>query len=173
MERGSTLAWLVSAALLLPRCRTSPRRAWPLVMMFCLFAAREADLHKAYTGDSFLKTGFYQDGMGTLQWAMLPVAIAIFLLGLLIFFQHARALYREHGWRVPAGQWLIAAWLTGGLTKLFDRLPALLRHKAGITLPDSADLLMTGLEEGLELLLPALFLAALFLTPSFLTKFRS
>ena len=59
-ERLSLLAWIAAAAVIVVRIRPYGLSAAAFTVLYLLFAAREADLHKAFTTRSISKLNYYR-----------------------------------------------------------------------------------------------------------------
>ncbi len=135
--------------------------AW-LAAPICVAAAlREADLHLTLTGYSILKIRFYTSGAFGAQEKLLalavvlPIALALAALLALLVMR-----LRRNGTGGPAMRLLLATLVLLMLSKLADRSPALLLQWYEIDLPSFVARLTTAFEEGIELLLPVLFVAS-------------
>lgn len=155
-ERLSIVAWLVTAAVVIVRIRPLGARAWAFALLCLVFAAREADWHKAFTGESFLKNSFYRDAARPFEERLLAGAVAVLLVALLLYagFVIARFLFLRGGWRSRSGAWLMAGTALVIVGKLIDRLPAVLSVNYGIELAPLVKLYASAFEEGLELAHP-------------------
>lgn len=125
--------------------------------MLCLaFAAREADWHKLFTGESFLKNSFYRDAARPFEEKLVCGAIALFLVALVLYagLVIARFLFLQGGWRSRSGAWLMAGTALVVVGKLIDRLPAVLSVDYGIELGPLTKHYSAAFEEGLEMAHP-------------------
>lgn len=161
-EQMSVLLWaLLGVALLLPGALPNrPRLAMAVVAL--LFAAREADLHKRFTVMSLEKIKFYlspdvpmlQKLLGGLVWLM-TVALLVYL---------GRALYgavrRQQLLHSGPGQVMMLAVLMLPLSKVIDRFSSQLYEMFQIVLPPLVQRLIAAFEEGMEMIMPLLFLVA-------------
>ena len=155
-ERLSIAAWLATAAVVIVRIRPLGARAWAFALLCLVFAAREADWHKAFTGESFLKNSFYRDVARPFEERLMAGAVAILLVALLLYagFVIARFLFLRGGWRSRSGAWLMAGTALVLIGKVLDRLPATLSVDYGIELGPMVQLYATAFEEGLEMIHP-------------------
>lgn len=155
-ERLSVMAWLITACVVVVRIRPLGMRAWAFALLFVLFAAREADLHKAFTADSMLKTNYYKQAVAPLGEKLVAAIVAITLIALVLYggFVIMRFLFWQRGWRSRPGFWLLlgAGLMVAG--KGIDRAPAILAEEFGMALLPVAKLYFSAFEEGLELLHP-------------------
>ena len=121
--------------------------------MLCLAcAAREADWHKAFTGESFLKNSFYRDVARPMEEKLVCAVIALLLVSLLLYAScvTARFLFLRGGWRSRSGGWLLVGTVLLITGKVLDRLPAILSVDYGIELEPLLRLYAKAFEEGLE-----------------------
>jgi hypothetical protein len=162
IESLTLAAWLVAAVMF---AREAIARggavAWLAAPVCVAAAAREADLHLRLTGSSILKLEFYGSGDFAV-WekllalaAVLPLAVA---LGALLVLLVQRL--RREGAGSPAMRLLLLTLVLLVLSKLFDRSPSVFRDWYGVELPSAARRFLRVFEEGIELLLPVLFVAA-------------
>jgi hypothetical protein len=155
-EQLSIAAWLFAAGVILARIRPLGARAWMFVLTFVLFAAREADLHKAFTADSILKTNYYRHAVAPFEEKLIAAIVAI---GAIVLFACVgavivRFLWRQGGWRSRSGFWLLLGAVMVVLGKVVDRAPAVLALNFDMALPPAASLYVAAFEEGLEMLHP-------------------
>lgn len=155
-ERASIAGWMFTAGIVLSRIRPLTKRSWAFILLYLLFAAREADWHKAFTADSLLKTNYYRHADAPLLEKMMAGMAVLLLLGLLVYvgIVMLRFLLREQGWRSRAGAWLLLGMVLIVLGKLLDRAPALLMEDYGVMLTPMQGRYASALEEGLEAVHP-------------------
>lgn len=159
IEILSILAWLLlSAQFAFSSFR--PFTKWPMALLFALFAAREADLHKAFTAQGMLKINYYTKAPAPLGEKIVAgvaalVFITVLLYGVFVFFRY---LFVRSGWRVPAGKWLVFAGFLFCVIKLLDRLPNMMLESYGIAFPPLLNLYFASLEEGFELWVPIILI---------------
>lgn len=155
-ERLSIAGWLGTAAVVLVRIRPLGARALAFALLCLAFAAREADWHKLFTGESFLKNSFYRDAARPFEEKLICGAIAIFLVVLLLYagLVIARFLFLQGGWRARSGAWLMAGSTLVVIGKVMDRLPAVLSADYGIEAGPLVLLYAAAFEEGLEMAHP-------------------
>jgi len=152
-------AWL---ALLAIR-RSSQRTFFTLsALVLLLPAARELDLHKAFTSDAISKSRYYLDPQIPLPEKLLAVAAILVALALLV--SYARRYWRPLVAGVRRGS---AAHLSTAIgiallpvSKTLDTLPRLLRD-FGFELGEAGKRVIGINEETLEMTLPLFFLFAL------------
>lgn len=155
-ERLSIAAWIATALIVVVRIRPLGPRAYAFVLLCLAFAAREADWHKAFTGESFLKNSFYRDAARPIEEKLVCAAIALLLVALLLYAGCviARFLFLRGGWRSRSGGWLLAGTVLVVAGKVLDRLPATLSVDYGIEFGPLLKLYATAFEEGLEMVHP-------------------
>ena len=108
-ERLSEPAWIVTALIVIFRIRPLGPRAWSFALLCLAFAAREADWHKAFTGESFLKNSFYRDAARPIEDKLICGAIALVLIGLVL----GGAAWQAWRLRLGGGAWVATQWLGG------------------------------------------------------------
>lgn len=155
-EQLSIVGWLVAAATVLLRIRPLGTRAWSFALLCMAFAAREADWHKLFTGESFLKNSFYRDAARPFEEKLICGIIALCLVALVLYagVVIARFLFLQGGWRSRSGAWLLAGTVLVVVGKVIDRLPAVLSVNYGIELGTMMKLYAEAFEEGLEMAHP-------------------
>jgi hypothetical protein len=161
-EIGALMLWIVAACVLSVRIRPFTSRTLAFATIFLLFAAREADLQKAFTSQSILKLEYYRHSANPLWAKMIAglVALIFVTLAAYVVFVSARFLLREGGLRSRSGMWLALAWMVLVFTKILDRSKDLLMQKFGVSLPPEIELFMPALEEGFEAITPLLFIVS-------------
>jgi hypothetical protein len=155
-EQMSIVAWIFTALVIVVRIRPLGPRAWAFAMLCMIFAAREADWHKAFSADSILKTNYYKHAIAPFGEKLAAAMVALAAIALLAYvgFVVARFLLRDGGWRSRAGIWLVAGTALVVLGKILDRAPAVLAEDYGIVLAPIVDLYAAAFEEGLEVIHP-------------------
>lgn len=155
-EQLSIVAWIFTALIIIVRIRPLGLRAWAFALLCIIFAAREADLHKAFTAGSILKINYYKHAIAPFGEKVAAGSVAIAVIALLAYvgFVVARFLLRDGGWRSRAGVWLMIGTVLVVLGKMLDRAPAVLAEDYGIVLSPLVDLYATAFEEGLEMIHP-------------------
>lgn len=155
-ESLSVVTWLLLSLTILWRIRPFGIRAAAFATVCVFFAAREADLHKAFTADSILKTNYYRHATAPFEEKILAGLTALLLISLLLYtgFIVTRFLFWQGGWRSRAGSWLLIGTALIGTGKVLDRAPAVLLEEYGSTFLISAKLYVMTFEEGLELIHP-------------------
>lgn len=158
-ETASEFLWLALAAATVIVWRRLTLPVMAAVILCLAAAAREAEFHKAFTGYSVLKVGFYTDlsrGLGPKLIA--GVFVAIVVASAVIILIRLRELLPT--WRAHRRPWAVAAGLAiGGLAglKALDRLPGILAESFGVMVPRVVMPTVSALEEGMEAALPVLF----------------
>lgn len=157
-ERLSLLAWIAAAAVIVVRVRPFGTTAVAFTVLYLLFAAREADLHKAFTTRSISKLNYYRDGSIALSERVIAAIAAIAILCLIVYAAYVvvRFLYARRGLNTRAGMWLLvgAGLLVFG--KALDRSAAVLTEIFHLARPQWLIGLTDSFEEGLELATPVL-----------------
>lgn len=166
IEWVSARLWFVLAAILLLRGRPGAV-AVALAGLSLMFGLRELDLHKIVADTSFLKRGFYRDPAiapgdkwlgGVLAFGM----VAIVLWGLVAGVRaYVRQRLHGTGW----GRVLLVAAVLLVVSKVLDRIPAVLAEDYGITIETHLKSLDYLLEEWLECYVPLVFVAAAWWRP--------
>ena len=162
VELTSLGFWLLLAAA----CFTLPglpRRPWQQGIVALLAAAREADLHKAFTETSVLKTSYYLKSAAPPLEKLLAALVTVPALVLVIYVlvSGARLIRRTRAWRFDWGRTVLLAMGLMVATKLLDRSEAVVADWFGLHAPELLHRFIAAFEEGVECLLPVLFLAAL------------
>lgn len=122
-------------------------------------AAREADFHKQFAGESMLKIGYYHSAEIPVTERLIAATIMVVLLVSVVhlawrvFVRVKEAGHPWPHWVVVAGIGMIAL----VATKVIDRSPNILDDDLGIVLPEWVRGALTAMEEGGELLLPLIF----------------
>ncbi len=156
VERAAIVLWIAASAMVLVRIRPFGARALAFALLYLVFAAREADWHKAFTADSIFKNAYYRRTAAPFEEKLIAFLVAVVLL---VLFAYAcwiiyRFLWRERGWRSRSGGWLLAGWALLFATKVLDRTPAVLADEFGVHLAPIVGLYFSALEEGMETALP-------------------
>lgn len=154
--------WLLLAAL----CFTLPglpRRPWDSGIVALLAAAREADLHKAFTDMSVLKTSYYLKSAAPPFEKLIAALVTLPALALVIYVlvAGARFIRRTGAWRLDWGRTTLLAMGLLVASKMLDRVEAVTADWFGLHFSPLAHNFIAAFEEGVECLLPVLFIAAL------------
>lgn len=176
-EQLSILGWLLAAATVLARVRPLNKVASAFALLFLVFAAREADWHKAFTHGSLLSLKYYWRAVAPIGEKLLAGLAAGAVVALIVYtgIQIVKYLFIRRGWRKRAGFWLLLASALVVLGKLLDRAPAVLGEDYHVVLSPLARLYTQAFEEGYEMLHPLLMARAMWLgqTQGLFNRFRS
>ena len=155
LERFAAFAWAAVAVAVLTFGGRG-RHAVALALIALVFCLRELDLHKIVAGESFLKNAFYRDASIAPADRLLGGLLAATTLGLLLWGLtiNGRAFRRGRLHRRAWGRIVVAGVVLLLLSKLFDRLPAVLAVDHGIVLGETVNRLVTLQEEWLECFVP-------------------
>jgi hypothetical protein len=160
-EQASPILWLALGALVVALAQRLDAITLSTLVVCAACAAREWDLHKAFTGYSVVNPGFYITSEFPIHHQLIGGALVALLAassGVLLWY----------AWRVwprgrqPVAPWIWALGIAGVMlvgTKLFDRAPAILAEDFEIVLSPAMSRLFTAWEEGLEATLPVAFAA--------------
>lgn len=161
-ERLSVVFWigLAAIAVVARRPLTLGAVCGAYVALCC--AARELDWHKHFTGYSVLKPGFYfkaEQPLGARAAAAVIVAglglsAAVVARGLWLRLRHEGRPLRP--WAVVSGIGL--ALLAG--TKVLDRSTGMVQDALGYDFPEGMRNIVVSFEEGVEMVLPVIFMVA-------------
>lgn len=133
-----------------------------LTVMLLAFAAREQDLHKAFTGTSVLKVSFYLNDHPLHQKLVaLPILAVIAGTALWLLARHARPLWQGLRRARPLAITVAIFFVTLVITKVIDRSFAILAEDFGVHLSDQVDTIFSALEEVVECSLPLIAVAGL------------
>lgn len=162
-ERLSPPLWIGLAALCLFKLGLNSRWGWGTAALALIFAAREADWHKAFTADSIFKHAFYRSTeISATQkfWGGLAAAISVVVL-LWMLIACVRHVFKTRAWRRAWGRLTLLSVVLVVFTKVCDRLENIIKVDYGILLSARESALFHMHEEGIEMLLPILFAVAL------------
>jgi hypothetical protein len=155
--------WLLLAAscFALPGLPRRPLLAPGLAAL--LAAAREADLHKAFTVESIFKSHYYLRSPAPPGEKLVAGIVALAVLSLVahVLIAGMRQLRRQHALRFEWGRTLLLGVVLVFACKALDREQSVLGDWFGIGFPPLLRRLNAAFEEGYECLLPVLFLVAL------------
>lgn len=154
--------WLLLAAA----CFTLPglpRRPWQQGIVAVIAAAREADLHKAFTEMSVLKTSYYLKSSAPPVEKLLAALVALPALILVVYVlvSGARLIRRTRAWRFDWGRTVLLAMGLLVASKVLDRSEAVVADWFGLHFPMLLHRFIASFEEGAECLLPLLFIIVL------------
>jgi hypothetical protein len=164
-EIGSVVAWLVAAPLAFGLLRRRARLVFvvSLVVVFLACAAREADLHKTFTGRSMLQIGYYHDPAFTIgsrltaALVMLIFTASVVRIGLAALGHLKRRSGRMRYWEAAT----VIIFPVIVVSKVADRAPVLAREFLDLTIEDEVRVYVKVFEEGLEAALPILAICAI------------
>ena len=158
-ELGALLAWIGAAGVLALRIRPFTVRTLAFMAICLLCAAREADLHKAFTLESISRLSYYRKSAAPFAEKLMAGCAALLFVALLAYgaLVAARFLFRQGGLRSRSGFWLIVSAALLVLTKTLDRTAAVLARIFDTALPAVMQQITAALEEGLETAVPLAF----------------
>lgn len=159
IETLSIVAWLV-LAVQFARASFRPSIKWPMALLFVGFAAREADLHKAFTTTGMLKLTYYTRSAAPMGEKLIAGTVALLFIALLLYgaYQFFRFLLAQSNWKTAAGRWVLLAGFLFFISKVLDRAPNVLLEEHGVHLTHWVGVYCSTLEEGLELLVPVMLI---------------
>lgn len=162
VELISCSFWLLLAAA----CFTLPglpRRPWQQGIVAVVAAAREADLHKAFTEMSVLKTSYYLKSAAPPAEKLVAALVALpaLFLALYVLASGARLIRRTRAWRFDWGRTVLLAVGLLVASKLLDRFEAVAADWFGLQVALLSHRFIAAFEEGVECLLPLLFIIVL------------
>ncbi len=164
VERSTAAAWFLLAPLvwLLRRRGDPPATSAALSVMFLAFGARELDWHKAFTGTTVLRVSWYF-GPAPLQHKLAALAVlsVVSLAMLRLLLAHARAWWRALRGGDTVAVSIAAFVVTLVVSKLLDRSYNVLNEDFHMGLSMSTKVVVSALEETLELTLALIALLAL------------
>jgi len=165
-ERLSLIAWIVAAAVVVVRIRPYGLSAAAFTVLYLLFAAREADLHKAFTTRSISKLNYYRDASIGVSERIVAALAALAILCVIVYavFVVLRFLFARQGLRTRAGLWLALGGSLLVFGKVLDRSAAVLTQVFHVARPQWMIGLTDSFEEGLELATPALLAVSAWLS---------
>lgn len=136
-----------------PLAQAAPRLA--LTVMLAAFAARELDLHKAFTGTSVLKVSFYlRDHPLHQKITALPILAVIAFTAVWLLLRHARPMWQGLRRSRPLAITVAIFLVTLVCTKIIDRSFAILAEDFGVVMTTGLDTVLSALEEVVECSLP-------------------
>lgn len=155
--------WVGLAILCLVKLGGNNRWGLGSALLALIFAAREADWHKAFTADSIFKHAFYRSteiSPAQKFWGGLAAAISVLiLLGMLIAC--VRYVLKTKAWRRAWGRLTLLSIALMVFAKVCDRLESTIKIDYGILMSARKSAIFHMHEEGIEMLLPILFAVAL------------
>lgn len=138
-----------------PRQAGELRVTLALTILLLAAGAREMDLHKAFTGYSVLKVSFYLQDR-----PLLPKLIAFFFIFLIavaalyLLRMHGLSLWKRFHQHEPVASGLFIFFVTMIITKILDRSINLLAEDFNIYSSEGTLVLVSALEETVEMSLP-------------------
>lgn len=136
-----------------PLAQAAPRLAMTVMMM--AFAARELDLHKAFTGTSVLKVSFYlRDHPLHQKLVALPLLAVIAFSAVWLLLRYARPMWQGLRQARPLAVTVAIFLVTLVFTKVIDRSFAILAEDFGVVMSTGLDTVLSALEEVVECSLP-------------------
>ncbi|HYD58740.1 MAG TPA: hypothetical protein VEC35_00195 [Noviherbaspirillum sp.] len=164
-EQLSIVGWLFAAAVVMIGARPPGRTGSAFALLFVVFAAREADWHKAFTADSILKTNYYRHALAPMHEKIAAGVVAMAVIALIVYvgFLIFRFLFLRGGLRTRAGFWLLLTSILMVLGKILDRTQATLAESFGVLLPPLAQLYVQAFDDGFEMADPLLMAWAMWL----------
>lgn len=154
VERTSQWLYFVMAAVFAfgARLSASAKTRAALVVLMLAFGAREMDLHRYWTGKSVLKVSFYLGSAPAHQKVVALALLAAVALALVTLLRrHGVEVWR--GFRVgrPVSTTVVIFIVTMVITKILDRSVNTLAEDFGVLTPPSIRMLVSTLEEIMEL----------------------
>lgn len=163
-ETMSVWLWLLLALATASAGKLRPSTRLAASAAALLMAAREMDLHKALFDMSFIKTGFYKSAATPFADKLAGGTLLLLMLALTAYL--AARFIRHVPRRLDTARLLVLLGLaTGIISKIMDRLGSQLRAIFDIHLAQQQRLMITGLEESMEMLIPVLLILALICHP--------
>lgn len=158
-ERGALLAWIGAAGVLVLRIRPFTGRTLVFTAICLLCAAREADLHKAFTLEGISRLSYYRKSAAPFAEKLIAACVALLFVALFAYaiVVAARFLFRQGGLHSRSGLWLMLSGVLLVLTKVLDRTAAVLWTIFDTALPPVMRQVNAALEEGLEAVVPLAF----------------
>lgn len=163
-EEMSIVLWVALGAMLLFHDFRS-RRMLALAALSFVFAAREADLHKAFTVMSISKIKFYVSPDVPAMQKVVGGLVFLAVVALIVYLARLcwQYFFRQGGLRTPVGQVLLLPVLLLPISKFLDRFSNMLRESFNIELSYAVNQFIAAFEEGMEMAMPVLFIVALML----------
>lgn len=169
VEFISEMLWLVLALVALVFIRPIWQRGLAACALALACAAREASWHKAFTDDeSVLKPGFFLDfqDVGILPKLIAGAAILVLIWSVIVVAIACWQRASRDGWfRAGWVQTAAVGLITLAISKVFDRAPGIITDFREVDMEYPVRGVLYALEEGLELLLPLIFILAIITAP--------
>ena len=161
-EQLSIVFWLILAGLCFLLPGVSHRATVVPGLLAILLAAREADLHKAFTLQSIFKSHYYLKSAAPLMEKLIAGAVALFAIGLLLYaLLLGLRQVRNGSWRMDWGKTAILATAVMFVSKGLDRMQSWVGEWNGYVFGETARHFNAAFEEGFECAMPLLFIIAL------------
>ncbi len=157
-ELGSIVFWLaMTVAVIKTRKHWKPGTWISLAALSLIAAMREADFQKAFTTEGFMKTNYYTNPAIPLPEKMLAGAVflSILLVAASALYRGARFLYRDR-LRTFGSLMLAEIFVLLFITKVCDRLPAIVKKDYDYVPGETLGRILTAVEEGGEMMIPLL-----------------
>ncbi|TVQ82826.1 MAG: hypothetical protein EA380_00280 [Phycisphaeraceae bacterium] len=165
VELISELLWVFLAGVAFGILRPIWQKGLAGAALALACAAREASWHKQFTDDeSVLKPGFFLDfqDVGIVPKLIAGVAVLILLWSVIIVSISCWQRASRDGWfRASWVQTAAIGLITLAISKVFDRAPGIITDFRDVDMEYPLRGVLYALEEGLELLLPIIFIIAL------------
>ena len=161
-ERGALMAWVTLGIFAICQIRSEPRRAMFLAVLFFLCAAREGDFQKRWTTTSIVKTSFYLNPDVAVNAKMIAFfVVAGFVCSAVYALSDSyRYLIQEQKWQCFSGHCLVTAVMLFVMSKVLDRIPAIVSQILPLNLNDALFRCSVSLEEGFEFMSPLLLIVS-------------
>jgi len=147
-------------------CLVQSTQPWQRRLLFAtaavFLAMREADWHKAFTADSIFNSNYYLESSAPLWEKAAGGAVALSALACLLALLVLgwRSIWKARRYTEPWGKLIVLGAALLPTVKLLDRAYNVLKDDFAVTLPDQLNAVVDVLEEGVETLLPVIFLVA-------------
>ena len=164
IERPTAWFYLLAAlaAWYLRTPTDDPRTTIALSGVLAAFGVRELDLHKAWEGTSMLRASFFGgDAPLDVKLLMLLVLLLLARWGGYLLLRHAAGVVRGVARREPVATSVAVFVVTLLLATVLDRSASVLGERFDVHLGASVEVLLRGLEEVAELVLPLIALLAM------------
>lgn len=164
-EQVTPWLWILLCLTILTAFRVLSLPVLAAVILSLACAAREWDMHKAFTGYSVLKPGFYLSSEHALHHQLIAGPLVLLVMLSCVILIRLLWIQRPRRGR-PLPPWTLALLIACGLmvfTKILDRSPNIIQKDLEFSLPEWLLSLSKVWEEGLEVFLPVAF-GALVLT---------
>ncbi len=162
-ELGSIALWLGMTVALLNTRKHWKTGTWISLAALSLIAAmREADFQKAFTTEGFMKTNYYTNPNIPLPEKMLAGAIflGILLVAISALYRGMKFLYQTR-LRTFGSLMLAEIFVLLFITKVCDRLPAIVKKDYDYVPGETVSKILTAVEEGGEMMIPLLCIIAI------------